>query len=109
MSDKGSVISQNKKRYQIKAYNVSAVDSTGAGDMYVAGLLYGLSRKFNIKKSAELGSFLASRIVTTPSLMPAIWDIQPSSISPFRWGSRIRNGGGFSGSPQRPGITASAS
>lgn len=61
----GSIIKTNKdkKKIRIKSFLVEAVDATGAGDMYAAGVLYGLSQEFDLKSSALIGSYAASKIV----------------------------------------------
>ena len=40
------------------------VDTTGAGDAYAAGLLYGLSRDFDLAKAGALGSIAASEVIS---------------------------------------------
>ncbi|MFZ5617292.1 MAG: adenosine kinase [Pseudomonadota bacterium] len=40
------------------------VDSTGAGDAYAAGLLYGLSRNLSLEKCGALGSFAAAEVIS---------------------------------------------
>jgi ribokinase len=38
------------------------IDTTGAGDAYDAGFLYGSIKNFNIEDCGHLGSFLAARV-----------------------------------------------
>ena len=45
------------------AYDVQPVDLTGAGDMYAAGVLYGLSVHAAPERAAQLGSCAASYVV----------------------------------------------
>ena len=40
------------------------VDTTGAGDAYAAGLLFGLSRGFDLARSGALGSLAAAEIIS---------------------------------------------
>ena len=42
---------------------VRAVDTTGAGDMYAAGLLYGLTNGLSWRRSGRLASHAAARVV----------------------------------------------
>lgn len=60
----GSIASFNKEIFNIDAFNVEPIDTTGAGDMFAAGLLYGLSRNMSLRDSMQLGSFYASWIVS---------------------------------------------
>jgi sugar/nucleoside kinase (ribokinase family) len=42
---------------------VKAVDTTGAGDMYAAGILYGITNGLSWRGAGRLASHAASRIV----------------------------------------------
>jgi len=59
----GSIIRHNNNIIKINGIKAKAVDSTGAGDMYAACILYGLSKGWNIEKSANLASFAAAKVV----------------------------------------------
>jgi len=64
LGDKGACIYEGGKPITIKAYPVAKVkDTTGAGDAWAAGFLYGLSQDFSIERSATLGSACAARIL----------------------------------------------
>jgi sugar/nucleoside kinase (ribokinase family) len=60
----GSVVLFNGKKYDIPAYKVQAIDSTGAGDMYAAGFLWGIIKLNNPEKAGYLGSIASSQVVT---------------------------------------------
>ena len=60
----GSCITDNSsKTFLVDAFNVEAVDSTGAGDNYAAGFLYGLINGYSIAESGRLASYIAAQIV----------------------------------------------
>ena len=60
----GSIIYTKGKKINIKASSVkSALDPTGAGDAYRAGLIYGLSRNWGRKETGQLASLLAAYAV----------------------------------------------
>ena len=62
---RGSVVIENKNFFEIKPQKVSEViDSTGAGDLYAAGFLYGISRDMDIRQCGKLGGLVASQIIT---------------------------------------------
>ena len=51
-------------KIHIDPFQVKAVDTTGAGDLYAAGSLYGLIHNHGLKESAILGSYCAAQVVT---------------------------------------------
>ncbi len=57
---KGSSIYYDEKRLDIAALKVKAVDPTGCGDAYRAGILYGLMHNFNWRKTAQLATIIAA-------------------------------------------------
>lgn len=62
---KGSYVSHDGKIYQIPLYGTSnPVDTTGAGDTYAAGFLYGMEKGCGIDDSARIASFLAGEIIS---------------------------------------------
>jgi sugar/nucleoside kinase (ribokinase family) len=60
----GSMIMQNSKIFRIPPFRVNAVDTTGAGDMYAAGVLFGIARNMPIEKAGKIGSWAASKVVS---------------------------------------------
>ncbi|MFQ5717845.1 MAG: adenosine kinase [Nitrospinales bacterium] len=48
----------------VKAFAARAVDTTGAGDLFAAGALYGLLRKHDLEESAIIGSYCAGQVVS---------------------------------------------
>jgi len=59
----GSYVAHGEDVYKIPVNPVKAVDSTGAGDTYASGFLYGLCQGFDLEKSGRFASWLASQIV----------------------------------------------
>lgn len=51
-------------RVHVPAFPVKAVDTTGAGDLFAAGALFGLIRNHGLKESAVIGSYCAAQVVT---------------------------------------------
>jgi len=61
---KGSVIMNcDGKKYNIDPIHAKPVDTTGAGDFYASGFLYGVSKGLPAETCGVLGSILASRVV----------------------------------------------
>lgn len=62
--DKGSIIATKSEVHHIRAKRVKVVDTTGAGDAYAAGFIYGLSQGWKAGKAGEFASTIAERVVT---------------------------------------------
>ena len=64
--DRGSVIlTKDGRRTHVDAVPVhEVIDTTGAGDLYAAGFLYGYTHGMNIRECGRLGSACASDIIT---------------------------------------------
>ena len=61
---KGSFISHRRKIYEIPVQGPETpVDTTGAGDTYAAGFLYGLCNGMDVEKSGNVASALAGQII----------------------------------------------
>lgn len=60
----GSILMNEGGAIPIEGVQVDAVDTTGAGDMYAAGLLYGITNGMSWKQAGHLASHAAARIVT---------------------------------------------
>ncbi|SFI80569.1 adenosine kinase [Planctomicrobium piriforme] len=63
MGDHGSLLMHKNEAIPIEGVPVKAVDTTGAGDMYAAGILYGITNGLTWQQAGRLASFAASRIV----------------------------------------------
>ena len=64
LSDQGSLVISPDGVVEVAASPVErVVDTTGAGDLYAAGFLYGLTHDFEAAACAELGGLLAAEII----------------------------------------------
>lgn len=59
----GSHINDRGEIHKVTALKVNAIDTTGAGDLWAAGYLYGLNQGWTQTKSANLGSIVAAEVV----------------------------------------------
>lgn len=64
LGENGSILMHNGETLPIEGVKVSPLDTTGAGDMYAAGILYGITNGLSWKQSGHLASHAASRIVS---------------------------------------------
>ena len=61
LGEKGcKVVGKGGEFFMSAVKNIQPVDPTGCGDAFRAGLLYGLSRKWNLKKTCQTATVLAS-------------------------------------------------
>jgi sugar/nucleoside kinase (ribokinase family) len=63
LGGKGSVVLHGGERYAIPVFPVAVADTTGAGDTYAGGFLYGRLRGLSPAACGELGSRLAALTV----------------------------------------------
>jgi ribokinase len=63
LGSKGCYVSNGQEKHTIPSFKVNAVDTTGAGDAFNAGFLYGLIHDKNLSDCGRLGNFVASRCV----------------------------------------------
>ena len=72
-SEKGSVIVSEGTPILVSPEPVrKVVDTTGAGDLYAAGFLFGLSRGFDLAEAGQLGSFAAAEIIGQMGARPEV-------------------------------------
>jgi ribokinase len=59
----GCYVTDGRERHLVKVVKVKVVDTTGAGDAFCAGFLYGLLNDKSLYKCGRLGNFVASRCI----------------------------------------------
>ena len=61
----GSVIVTSDNVYEIPAERVdNVIDTTGAGDLFAAGVLFGLTQGFDVSKAGRTGAICAAEVVS---------------------------------------------
>jgi len=56
LGEKGCLVMSNGLCIHSPAFKIDAIDTTGAGDSFVSGFLFGIARNYDIGKCAELGN-----------------------------------------------------
>ncbi|HUK85936.1 MAG TPA: carbohydrate kinase family protein [Candidatus Acidoferrum sp.] len=64
LGDKGCYVTNGEDRLSVEPFKVKVVDTTGAGDAFCAGFLYGLINKKSLFECGQIGNFVASKSVT---------------------------------------------
>ena len=60
---RGALIARGTERCHVDIVDAVVRDKTGAGDMFAAGFLYGMSRNLDLKSSGDIGSLLSGRVI----------------------------------------------
>ena len=64
LGERGCYVTDGEESHLIEPYKVEAVDTTGAGDAFCAGFLYGLIKQKDMYECGRLGNFVASRCIS---------------------------------------------
>lgn len=59
----GSLIRQGNDTYTVGAIPAKVVDTTGAGDLYAAGFIYGLTKGLSLAQCGHIGALLAGKVI----------------------------------------------
>lgn len=72
-SAKGSVLVNGRRMHVVHAVPVGAVvDTTGAGDLYASGVLYGLAQGLDLPTCGRLGSLAAAEVIAHVGARPMV-------------------------------------
>jgi len=66
LGEKGSLIRFGDNVITVPVHDVDVVNTNGAGDMYAAGILYGLTNGLDAEKSGKLASYASALVVSSP-------------------------------------------
>lgn len=72
----GSIVSSNGNHNRISPIKANSIDTTGAGDLYAAGFIYGLVNNYSLDKCGSLGSLIAAKTIEVigPKMSDSTWD-----------------------------------
>jgi sugar/nucleoside kinase (ribokinase family) len=72
LSEKGSVVVAGAETYEVPAHPVEVVDTTGAGDLYASGFLYGYTSGRPLPECGHLGSLAAAEVISHIGARPEV-------------------------------------
>lgn len=59
----GSLVKTGGKLFKIESVKANVVDTTGAGDLYASGFLFGLLNEISINECGRIGSILGKQVI----------------------------------------------
>jgi sugar/nucleoside kinase (ribokinase family) len=76
LGKEGAIVSGHGETLKVEAYGGKPLDTTGAGDHFAAGFLYGQSVGATLEQSARVGSLLAGHVVAVigPQIPTPEWE-----------------------------------
>ncbi len=83
--EKGSLIATAEGKTAVPAYKVKCVDTTGAGDAYVGGFLFGILRGWKPEKCARFGAAVASLSTLAPGAVTALPTYKQALAALKKW------------------------
>jgi len=75
IGEKGSLIKNNEHVHAIGIIPANCIDTTGAGDLYAAGFLFGYVNNLPLDKCGDIGALLAGKVI----------EVIGSKINPDTW------------------------
>ncbi|HPI23558.1 MAG TPA: adenosine kinase [Spirochaetota bacterium] len=61
----GSLVKHDGAVHRIPSFKTNVANTNGAGDMYAAGLLYGITHGYSVDKAGLIGSYASSLVVAS--------------------------------------------
>lgn len=59
----GSFVKSGTDEFTIQPFTAKSIDTTGAGDLYAAGFLFGVASGFSLQRCGTIGSYVSSQVV----------------------------------------------
>jgi sugar/nucleoside kinase (ribokinase family) len=80
---KGSLVKAGSDQVSVGAIKANPLDTTGAGDLYAAGFLFGLSNNYSLEKCAQLGGLLGGNVIEVigPKMNATRWDAIKAGVA----------------------------
>lgn len=71
----GSLIKRGNEVVKAGVIKVNCIDTTGAGDLYAAGFLYGLAKDLPLEKCGKIGAILSGKVIEVvgPKMSEDTW------------------------------------
>lgn len=78
----GAWMQSGSEKLHVKGLEANCIDTTGAGDLFAAGFLYGYINDFSLMRCGELGNTLAAAVieVTGSKISESHWEMIRASL-----------------------------
>lgn len=85
---KGSLIKKGNDKYCVGVVKADAIDTTGAGDLYASGFLYGLSKNLPLDTCGRIGAVLSGKVIEVmgPKMDEETWKMLKVNIAKVETG-----------------------
>jgi len=76
IGSRGALVKRADEQVHVPAHTVQPIDTTGAGDLFAAGFIFGIGNGSSLKEAAELGTSLATAVISVIGARPeaSFWD-----------------------------------
>jgi ribokinase len=84
LGSRGCYVTDGRQSHNVEAFKVKVVDTTGAGDAFCAGFLYGLIKHKSLEECGRIGNFVASRCTTKMGAragLPTLKDLTKNQLA----------------------------
>jgi ribokinase len=84
LGSRGCYVTDGRRSHNVEAFKVNVVDTTGAGDAFCAGFLYGLIKHKSLEECGRIGNFVASRCITRMGArlgLPTLEDLAKNQLA----------------------------
>ena len=79
----GSYIKSGDTKIQIQSRKSNCIDTTGAGDLYASGFLFGLANNYSLEVCGRIGSLISGNVVEVigAKMSDEVWEVIHSEIA----------------------------
>ncbi|MGD0159365.1 MAG: carbohydrate kinase family protein [Candidatus Bathyarchaeia archaeon] len=84
LGSRGCYVTDGRRSHNVEGFKVNVVSTTGAGDAFCAGFLYGLIRHKDLEECGKIGNFIASRCITRMGArvgLPDLKDLEKNQLT----------------------------
>jgi len=75
IGSKGALAKSGTEKVRVPAIQANCIDTTGAGDLFAAGFIYGLHKGKSLEECTRYGTITAGKVIEVmgPKMSPETW------------------------------------